>query len=112
MSPAAKRRFALANSTAPTAEPAGAAAPQAAPPVPAPVRAAAAPQEEVEAEAAKPKWDARMSLTLSKGQKRALDLARVDDGIDGTARIRAMIALWETDERLRRRVDREARNYR
>ena len=110
MSPAAKRRFALANPTAPTAEPAGAAAPQGVPTVPVPARAVTARQEE--AEAAQPKWDARMSLTLSKSMKRALDLARVEDGIDGTARIRAMIALWETDERLRRRVDKEARNYR
>lgn len=60
MSPASKRRFALANPTAPTAEPGGAAAPQAVP-------AAAAPAEPPKARpekepAAKPAWDARMSL--------------------------------------------------
>lgn len=58
------------------------------------------------------KFDARMSLTLSPDQKRALDLARVDDGVEGTARIRAMIALWEGDERVRRRIDLLAKSYR
>src|SRR5271165_5537265 len=58
------------------------------------------------------KWDARMSLTLSKEMKRALDVARADDGLEGTARIRAMITLWQEDERLRRRIDRLARNLR
>jgi hypothetical protein len=53
-----------------------------------------------------------MSLTLTKAQKKALDMARVDDGLEGTARIRAMIALWESDEKLRRRIDKLAREYR
>jgi hypothetical protein len=71
-----------------------------------------APAPAAKPEAPKPAWDARMSLTLSKEMKKSLEMARVDDGIEGTARIRAMIALWEHDERLRRRVDREAQNYR
>jgi hypothetical protein len=64
------------------------------------------------AEPKEPTWDARMSLTLRRDMKRALDIARADDGIEGTARIRAMIALWQQDDRLRRRIDREALNYR
>lgn len=58
------------------------------------------------------KWPARISLTASADMKRALDLARVDDGIEATARIRAMIALWQSDERLRARVDKLARSLR
>jgi hypothetical protein len=64
-----------------------------------------APRED---EARSQAWDARMSLTLSKEMKRALDVARVDDGLEGTARIRAMITLWQEDARLRRRVDKLA----
>ena len=55
------------------------------------------------------RWEARMSLTLSPAAKRALDLATVDDGIERTARVRAMIQLWQTDPRLRARVDKLAR---
>lgn len=91
---------------APAAGPAAAVA-LADPPAPQPQAAPAAAPE-----AAKPAWDARMSLTLSRDMKRALDIARAEDGIEGTARIRAMIALWEKDERLRRRIDRDARSYR
>lgn len=58
------------------------------------------------------KFDARMSLTLDPGQKRLLDLTRVDDGIEATARIRAMIALYGHDPRLRKRVDRVAKSWR
>jgi hypothetical protein len=116
MSPARKSRFqTAAAATAPTAEPAGQPAPhgrpvavpdETAPPAPPPSRPAAAQPAE------QPKWDARMSLTLSKPMKRDLDIARADDGIEGTARIRAMIALWQSDERLRKRIDREAKSYR
>jgi hypothetical protein len=59
-----------------------------------------------------PAWDARLSLTLSQEMKRALDLARVADGIEGTARIRAMITLWQDDERLRNRIDKLAKTLR
>jgi hypothetical protein len=59
-----------------------------------------------------PTWDARLSLTLSQEMKRALDLAKVEDGIEGTARIRAMITLWQDDERLRHRIDRLAKTLR
>jgi hypothetical protein len=59
-----------------------------------------------------PAWDARMSLTLSKEMKRALDVARADDGVEGTARIRAMITLWQEDDRLRRRIDKLAKTLR
>jgi hypothetical protein len=59
-----------------------------------------------------PTWDARLSLTLSQEMKRALGQAKLDDGIEDTARIRAMITLWQDDERLRHRVDRLAKTLR
>lgn len=113
--------------TAPTAEPADQPAPQGRPapapaeppepeavtaeaeapqgrPVPAPSRPGRAPAKEV----VPPKYDARMSLTLPQEMKQALDIARAMDRIEGTARIRAMIRLWQTDDRFRRRVDRAA----
>jgi hypothetical protein len=115
--PARKSRFqTVASPSAPTAEAVVQPAPQApaaAPAQPAPAAAEAAPRaRHATAEPKAPAWDARMSLTLSKEMKRALDIARAEDGIEGTARIRAMIALWESDERLRKRIDREARTYR
>jgi hypothetical protein len=57
-------------------------------------------------------WDARVNLTLSRDMKRALDMARIDDGLEATARIRAMITLWQEDERHRARVDKLARTLR
>lgn len=57
------------------------------------------------------KFDARMSLTLDAAQKRLLDLARVDDGITANARIRALIALYGYDPRVRKRIDRTARKW-
>lgn len=58
------------------------------------------------------RWAARISMTASPEMKRALDLARLDDGIEVTARIRAMITLWQEDRRLRDRVDKLAKTLR
>jgi hypothetical protein len=55
------------------------------------------------------KYPARLPLMTSTDQKRALELARVEDGITATARVRAMITLWQEDDRIRRRVDRLAK---
>jgi glucose/arabinose dehydrogenase len=78
-----------------------------------------APQEQVATAAPMPaeqdkpdRWPARISMTASPEMKRALDLARLDDGIEVTARIRAMITLWQEDRRLRARVDKLARTLR
>jgi outer membrane biosynthesis protein TonB len=119
---ARKSRFQRAGvPTAPTAEPEdqAAPAPAPAPAPPAPARpeptAAPAPSAPQAAPADSPEpetWDARMSMTLSRQMKRDLDLARTDDGIEGTARVRAMIRLWQQDERLRRRVDKLAKSLR
>lgn len=57
-------------------------------------------------------YSERINLTTTPEQNRALNLARVEDGIDKTARLRAMIALWQSDERLRRRIDKAARDWR
>jgi hypothetical protein len=58
------------------------------------------------------KWAARISMTASPEMKRDLELARLDDGIEVTARLRAMIALWQEDPKLRARVDKMAKDLR
>lgn len=57
-------------------------------------------------------WPARISMTASTDMKRDLELARLDDGIEVTARLRAMITLWQEDPKLRARVDKLARYLR
>jgi len=54
----------------------------------------------------------KTTLPLSEGDWRALAEARLRDGTDTAARLRAMIALWREDERLRRSVDERARQLR
>jgi hypothetical protein len=44
--------------------------------------------------------------------RRALEQARVDDRIETTARIRAMIRLWQEDEQFRARVNELAPAFR
>ena len=83
------------------------AAPRKAPP--AARRGAAMPAEQPKPPAA---YSARISLTTTPEMKRDLDMARVEDGVEATARIRAMIALWQEDTRLRARIDKLARNLR
>jgi hypothetical protein len=70
--------------------------------------------EQMPAEQDKPPsvWDARINLTLSREMKKALDLARAEDGLELTARIRAMITLWQEDERLARKVNDLAKSLR
>jgi hypothetical protein len=58
------------------------------------------------------RWPERISLKTDTDMKRALEQARLDDRIEVTARIRAMIQLWQEDDRLRARVDRRARDLR
>jgi len=57
-------------------------------------------------------YSARISLTTTPEMKRDLDMARVQDGVEATARIRAMISLWQDDPRLRAKIDKLARNLR
>ncbi|MGW4954585.1 hypothetical protein [Streptomyces parvulus] len=54
-------------------------------------------------------YSARITFTTTEQQRRALEAAKLEDRIDKTARLRAMVALWEQDERLRKRVDKLAR---
>jgi hypothetical protein len=71
------------------------------------------PPEVMPAEQRKPPtWDARISLTTSKEMKRAFDQARIEDGIEATARIRALMQLWIDDPRLRARANKLARTLR
>lgn len=54
----------------------------------------------------------KTTLPLSEEDWRALAEARLGDGTDTAARLRAMIALWREDERLQRHVDERARQLR
>lgn len=54
----------------------------------------------------------KTTLPLSEEDWRALAEARLGDGTDTAARLRAMIALWREDGRLQRRVDERARQLR
>jgi hypothetical protein len=54
----------------------------------------------------------RMPLTLTPEDHAELLMARARDGIEATARLRAMVALWRKDEELRRRIDEMARELR
>lgn len=58
------------------------------------------------------KWTARISMTASREMKHELEAARLDDGIEVTARLRAMITLWQEDPQLRIRIDTIARDLR
>lgn len=51
-------------------------------------------------------------MTASQDMKRDLELASLDDGIEVTARLRAMITLWQEDPKVRARVDKLARTLR
>ncbi|MFF6984220.1 hypothetical protein ACFZAV_42660 [Streptomyces sp. NPDC008343] len=53
-------------------------------------------------------YSARITFTTTEQQRKALEEAKITDRIDKTARLRAMVALWEQDERLRKRVDKLA----
>lgn len=52
----------------------------------------------------------RVGLYLHPDDYRALGLAKLDDGADANARLRAMIALWRASPRYRTAVDKLARN--
>lgn len=51
----------------------------------------------------------RVAVPMPEDMRRDLAQARVDDGIEATVRIRAMVELWQKDIRLRRRIDKLAR---
>jgi hypothetical protein len=58
-----------------------------------------------------PRWGGRgaqINLTVDREIKRALGQAQFDDGIETTARIRAMIAFWMEDPRFAARVNKRA----
>jgi hypothetical protein len=56
-------------------------------------------------------YDARLSITTTYAQVQALRAARLTDGIQATARLRAMISLWEDDPAYRERVNRLAERW-
>lgn len=51
----------------------------------------------------------RVSLYLHPDDYRELMLAKVDDGADANARVRALLAVWRSNSRIRAQVDRLAR---
>jgi len=51
----------------------------------------------------------RVSLILHPDDDRLLKLARIEDKADANTRIRAMIAIYRTDPRIRARVNKLAR---
>lgn len=100
----------------PQARPAAAASPPAAPRKPRTARkapAAATRPGPAPAEQARPAafYGQRLSITTTADQVGALRAARLADGIQATARLRAMIAAWQGDPKLRERIDRMARDW-
>lgn len=53
-------------------------------------------------------WPERLSLPLSHEQMKLLKTARVDDGIDSSFRLRAMITVWSEDSQFRAQVNAQA----
>jgi hypothetical protein len=77
---------------------------------PAPLSASA---EQVPADQPRVKeWPVRIPLNVDDEMRRALEQARVDDRIETTARIRAMIHLWREDQAFRARVNKLAPSFR
>lgn len=118
----AKRR-AIADVLGPDTEPAAEQPPAEQPPAaPRPARArkpsAARPQRESRSStprrAPQPQpdrtveHDRRLNVPVSDAELRSLGEARLNDGIPAAARVRAMIALWQENEDVRRRVDSRA----
>lgn len=70
---------------------------------------AAMPLRQAETDEARPK---RLMVPLSLDEDRALKEMRVADGVPAAARLRAMLQLYRTDDRYRRRVDQTVRAMR
>jgi hypothetical protein len=78
---------------------------------PAPLAAGPPPPEE-QPRPAKKKYPERIPLNVDDEMRRALEQARVNDRVETTARIRAMIHLWQEDETFRARVNELAPDFR
>lgn len=76
-----------------------------------PAKRPAAPAAPAEQAKPDPFYSERLSITTTIGQLSALRVARAADGIQATARLRAMIALWQDDPKVRARVDRAAKDW-
>jgi hypothetical protein len=57
-------------------------------------------------------WPVRIPLNVDDEMRRALEQARTAYRIETTARIRAMISLWQEDETFRARVNELAPDFR
>jgi hypothetical protein len=51
----------------------------------------------------------RVAVPMPKDMRDDLALARIDDGVEATVRIRAMVELWQKDHRLRQRINKLAK---
>jgi hypothetical protein len=73
-------------------------------------------QPHINASAQTPKpanpYTKRLPLTLTPEAHTELLIARARDGIEATARLRAMVDLWREDAELRQRIDEKARGLR
>lgn len=74
----------------------------ASPPAPLPP---VAPVQEVQPQQRAKEWPVRIPLNVDEEMRRALEQARVDDRIETTSRVRAMIQLWQDDDEFRARVN-------
>lgn len=75
-----------------------------------PARGRAVSAAPMAAEQPKPqRYPNRFSLPLTDEQHKALIMARAEDGIEGSYRVRAALSLWLEDDRLRKRIDKLAR---
>lgn len=57
-------------------------------------------------------YDKRIPFMTDAEQHKALAMARLEDGIEATTRLRAMVKLWMESEQFRKRVDKLAADER
>ncbi|MFD4522287.1 hypothetical protein ACFWO6_30590 [Paenibacillus glucanolyticus] len=100
-SPRKKEAAAPAKKTSPRQPAAKKAAATKAPAKPAP--------EPIRVKASDAKTAKKVSLYLHPDDFRELGMAKLDDGVDANSRIRAMIALWRENPRMRAQVDKLAK---
>lgn len=100
--PSPRKKSATSSSTR-ARKTAAAAAPQ-----PAPTPEPEASSVEIRVKATDAKEAKRVSLYLHPDDYKALALAKLEDGADLNSRVRAMIAVWQGNSRVRAQVDRLA----
>jgi hypothetical protein len=77
---------------------------------PAPSRKRTTPATMPAAQEKPAKYSARLNATMTEKMRKELKMAGVEDGIDDTVRIRAMITVWSEHPNYRRMVDKVAKD--